>query len=229
MYMYTDIHIFTVYIYYTHYLYTHFTYTYTLYIHKIYIYIYIYIIYMHIIFTLYIHHIYTIYIYIIYVHNIYIYIIFIHNIYIYRYINTLYIYMIFFYTHYINIYQLSIHHKSNSLFLFQHKPECLLLTKLIHPFSPHFCCFDIPCLVNIRWIFSFNNSFCAAQATVVKNTLRHCGRDYSNADFERFFQRVYQHYGTTARQPRDRGIWRSWYFVAQWYDISQLNIYTYII
>lgn len=33
-------------------------------------------------------------------------------------------------------------------------------------------------------------------AAVVKNTLRHCGRDYSNADFERFFQRVYQHYGT---------------------------------
>lgn len=35
-------------------------------------------------------------------------------------------------------------------------------------------------------------------AMVVKSTLRHCGRDYPKADFERFFRRVYQHYGTLA-------------------------------
>eukprot|EP00438_Fugacium_kawagutii_P032337 Skav226354 [mRNA] locus=scaffold2980:334408:335235:- [translate_table: standard] len=33
-------------------------------------------------------------------------------------------------------------------------------------------------------------------AKVVKATMQHCGREYPKADFERFFRRVYQHFGT---------------------------------
>eukprot|EP00913_Durusdinium_trenchii_P005715 g5332.t2 len=33
-------------------------------------------------------------------------------------------------------------------------------------------------------------------ALVVKAALRHCGRNYADQDFDRFFRRVYQHYGT---------------------------------
>ena len=33
-------------------------------------------------------------------------------------------------------------------------------------------------------------------AHTVRGALTHCGRSYSDADFDRYFRRVYQHYGT---------------------------------